>query len=670
MKRRIPATLCFVPIATSASSIQQPGPTSLAAKAAFWIVLVVAGWILAKTSWICDDAFITFRSIEQLADGNGPRWNPHERVQAFTHPLWFAGLAATRAVVGDPARAAVLLSWVLAMASVWLLATSQRTSWESVLFVFALAVTSRSFIDFSSSGLEDPLSHLLLVLLALPLAYDQDRSRLSQLRRAAWPAGLLLLCRHDNLWLIAPPILWLAWQAMRAERSTLGTTLRAAGPGFVPFLAWTTFSVGYYGFPFPNTAYAKLNTGVPGYELWEHGVQYVTHTAAWDPATIVAIVMGLVLWARRGGIGLAVAFGMALHLLYVVRIGGDFMAGRFLSEPFVVGLVAIVSLAPSRSRPPTIAACALFVATWPLSPFMIDDAYGSYRPEQHHGIADERAFYSGRNSYSGFERRWPIPLWRSQTGPQEHFEVGYSAFAAGTDHIVVDRFALADPLLARLPTDGWKRIGHFKRNVPAGYLESLRSGTNQIQNPFVHRLYDDLALATQGPLLAPERWAAIWRLNLRYRRPGCADPPCRQLATHLLPQQWYSPLLPLVDPSWGGIDVVRSGLQTPSADGGPAEPNSVVVEGRVPFSLLENDQLVRIFLPAHPTRNSLHLPPGQDPAGDLQHFRAVLTFEDTETAQRAAAALCAAVAADGGEWLLLPRLDSASGVCSPLALGE
>jgi hypothetical protein len=95
-----------------------------------------------------------------------------------------------------------------------------------------------------------------------------------------------------------------------------------------------------------------------------------------------------------------------------------------------------------------------------------------------------------------------------------------------------------------------------------------------------------------------------------------------------------------------------------------------VVEGRVPFSLLADDQLVRVFLPAHPSRDSLELAPAQDPGGDLAGFRIVLTFDDPAMAQQAAASLCVAVAADGGEWRLLPRLDSAGAVCSRLALAE
>jgi arabinofuranosyltransferase len=596
--------------------------------------------------------------------GHGPRWNPHERVQAFTHPLWFLAVAAVRVVVGDPPIAATVLSFLLAMTTFWLLARRVREEADRVLLLLALALGSRAFVDFSSSGLEDPLSHLLLALLGLLLLHHRADDPLVTLRTASWPAGLLLLCRHDNLWLVAPPLAWLAWTSMRDRtgdaRLAISRIARAAIPGFLPFLAWTLFSLVYYGFPFPNTAYAKLNTGVAGFELWRHGVFYLLNALTWDPLTLGVIVCGAWLWVRRGrqsGAGHAVAFGIGLHLLYVTRIGGDFMAGRFFTEPFVLALVAVILTTPRRFVRPMLAASAAFVVFWPLSPFGISDSYRSYRPEEAHGIADERAFYSGRNSYMGFDRRWPIALWRSQPSPHEHFEIGFSSYATGLDAIVLDRFALADPLLARLPAeDDWKRVGHYRRAVPAGYVESLRSGENRLVNPMVHRLYDDLRLLTQGPLFAADRLGAILRLNLSYQRPGCIDPPCRKLMTHLLPLQLYAPLLPVVDPTLGGVDKVM------------VEGTRVTIEGRVPFGLLAEEQLVRLLLPIHPAEDALELLPDQDPAGDLAGFRARLTFGDPNVASRVAPALCVAVAAERGSWSLLLRNDDAGDVCARLAL--
>ena len=56
--------------------------------------LAVYAWLVIRTSWVGDDAVITFRSLENFLHGYGPVFNIGERVQTFTHPLWFLLQAA------------------------------------------------------------------------------------------------------------------------------------------------------------------------------------------------------------------------------------------------------------------------------------------------------------------------------------------------------------------------------------------------------------------------------------------------------------------------------------------------------------------------------------------------------------------------------------------------
>jgi arabinofuranosyltransferase len=43
---------------------------------------------MVQTAWVCDDAFISFRVVDNFVNGFGLRWNTFERVQAYTNPLW------------------------------------------------------------------------------------------------------------------------------------------------------------------------------------------------------------------------------------------------------------------------------------------------------------------------------------------------------------------------------------------------------------------------------------------------------------------------------------------------------------------------------------------------------------------------------------------------------
>ena len=56
-----------------------------------WILYPALVWFLhlvVMRAWVAEDAYITFRVIENAFSGYGLRWNIHERVQVYTHPLW------------------------------------------------------------------------------------------------------------------------------------------------------------------------------------------------------------------------------------------------------------------------------------------------------------------------------------------------------------------------------------------------------------------------------------------------------------------------------------------------------------------------------------------------------------------------------------------------------
>src|SRR6266540_4786267 len=58
-----------------------------------FLLVLFLFWIILQNAWISDDAYITFRVIENFIAGYGPNFNIGERVQVFTHPLWMVLLA-------------------------------------------------------------------------------------------------------------------------------------------------------------------------------------------------------------------------------------------------------------------------------------------------------------------------------------------------------------------------------------------------------------------------------------------------------------------------------------------------------------------------------------------------------------------------------------------------
>ncbi|HEX6477779.1 MAG TPA: hypothetical protein VF043_02960 [Ktedonobacteraceae bacterium] len=82
-------------------------------------------------------------------------------------------------------------------------------------------------------------------------------------------AALATVNRMDTFLLFLPALVYSFCQSPGWKR--LGTLLL----GFVPFLVWEAFALWYYGFLFPNTAYARLDTGIGTGRLLAQGVDYL-----------------------------------------------------------------------------------------------------------------------------------------------------------------------------------------------------------------------------------------------------------------------------------------------------------------------------------------------------------------------------------------------------------
>jgi arabinofuranosyltransferase len=502
------------------------------------LLLAVTAVVIVRTAWMCDDAAITLRSIDHLVQGHGLRWNAAERVQTFTHPLWLLLLTIPYAVTREPYFTVLFVSGALSLlVTALLLLRRDATSGGLVATALALLV-SRAFVDYATSGLENPLTHLLLVLFVGVLARETPGER--RFVRLGLLTALLAVNRLDAVLLVAPAML-LESRALPWRRA-----LALAPIALAPFLLWEAFSLFYYGLLVPNTAVAKLHTGIPAGELAGQGLAYLANSLRDDPATLAITGTGILLaFVRGGATERALAAGAALYLGYVVRIGGDFMSGRFLTAPFLVGLLLFPRLRLPRLRPsgpgllPWAAVAALtglFVLT-PHPSATSGPGFGAHHEGliDERGIADERRYYYGRSGLLAPGRALPRPAYDSaRTGllarrlgtpllPEGG--IGFTGYFAGPRVHVLDYYALADPLLARLPVVtedphgytakglGW-RSGHFLRNVPKGYLATLLTGRNQIEDPELARLYDRIARITHGPLLDGGRLGEIARLNL------------------------------------------------------------------------------------------------------------------------------------------------------------
>jgi arabinofuranosyltransferase len=56
-------------------------------------------------------------------------------------------------------------------------------------------------------------------------------------------------------------------------------------------------------------------------------------------------------------------------------------------------------------------------------------------------------------------------------------------------------------------------VGHLERQLPAGYLESIKQNRNLIEDKELSALYEKLRLITRGEIFDMQRWKIIWELN-------------------------------------------------------------------------------------------------------------------------------------------------------------
>jgi arabinofuranosyltransferase len=494
-----------------------PARTRLARPFAALLLLVFAV-VLIRTAWISDDAQISLRTVMNVTHGYGLTFNSGERVQTFTHPLWLLALTGAYLVLPNIYYATFALSIAVSLLVFWRMIRSAATNWQGWLAA-AVLLSSRAFVDYSTSGLENPLGSLLMMGFAAVLMHER-------LNRAAWLtflwgfASLLYLTRPDLVLLVAPALVLATWRSRR-----LRTSLAAVALGLLPAVVWTAFSVVYYGFPFPNTAYAKLGMGISQAQLTKQGVLYLVDVADRDPATAVVLLAGLV-WGFGAGRGpnRPLVLGLGLYLWYVARIGGDFMAGRFVMVPLVVAALVLTRTVEAswRTWAATVAAVVVLGIASPKTPLLADSRFTD-PGVKHNGVVDERVFYlknhsllyANMNSFA--EPDWFMPR---PPGPPRVMNtcglMGESGLAWGPHVHLLDECALAEPLLARLPAvfkEEW-RPGHFRRWVPDGYRETLETGVNQIRNLPLREYYDHLADITRADRVwSKERFLTIWRMN-------------------------------------------------------------------------------------------------------------------------------------------------------------
>lgn len=522
--------------------------------------------IFVTNSYICDDAFIMFRTVDNLVHGYGPTWNVVERVQGFTEPLWMLLISGVyypfTLIIRDLAGQINALYWlVIGISYVFSLvsiAIPTLTTWgykivgrrlhisQGWLLLFVL-LSSKAFIDFTTSGLATPLSYLLISVFFIRFFRSIDREVTDRdLFLSYFLSSLIFVTRMDNVLLIAGPLFADTYRFYRFCRNPVRLA-RAVLLGSIPSIIWLIFSVTFYGFPFPNTFYAKAATGISRDILIRKGFTQILHIARTDPITVLVTTIGVVtsvlLPSKQFKV---VGFGLVTYIGYWIIVGGDFMGGRVLSLPFFVSAITIFHyrLNPQsntknfygRIAPPFVLsifpALLLYNLVLPQSPIKgIFDSPVYFRPET--ANPDKSYYYAASNTLNFFvTRQFPFGMFHSLEGfddcRQMRSEIntvkigggGLRGFCSGPENTLIDPQMLTDPLLARLPlvtaieSPEQFTVGHISKPLPVGLVLSYKQHRNLIQDPKLREYYNRLVVITQGPIFSVQRFQFIVAFNI------------------------------------------------------------------------------------------------------------------------------------------------------------
>jgi arabinofuranosyltransferase len=301
---------------------------------------------------LIDDAYISLRYARNLATGHGLVWNPGERVEGYTNFLWVLVLALIRAgpftvwALGVIAGAALLV--FLAR-----LPRSLEIPGAAGALLPLVVAAHPAFGFWAAKGLETSLFSLLLTVGVCVAASARDfRKRL---------LGIHLLClasltRPEGLLFV---ILAVAAEVLRNDRAEAGRDRMAMrlAACLLPLgliVPHVVFRLAYYGYPLPNTFYAKVGGGI---EQWWRGVVYLSSFFVLPEGILYLFAIVALVKEKTPFriLGIALVAGFA----EVIYVGGDgFGAHRFLVPLLpilclltVKGMSRVVSLAVARGDP-------------------------------------------------------------------------------------------------------------------------------------------------------------------------------------------------------------------------------------------------------------------------------------------------------------------------------
>lgn len=252
------------------------------------ILLIVSAflrlWWVAYTEFIYEDAHITFRYAENLAEGRGFVYNEGERVYGTTTPLLTLILAAYKIAGRSLPSAAVSIGLIASLWTIGILYKMFEYMWfpkGAIFTILSLIILSDKIIVRDMGGMETPL---ILLFMAASL-YCMVRGR------DTWAGvfcGLLLWTRIDT-------VTWVGLLALYTWWFRRGFPIKLVVTCALVYLPWLIFAQLYFGSIIPYTILAKAHAyGHNQAPIWDRAIRYINF---FTPISLPGFNSGQLKWA-------------------------------------------------------------------------------------------------------------------------------------------------------------------------------------------------------------------------------------------------------------------------------------------------------------------------------------------------------------------------------------
>lgn len=281
-----------------------------------------------------DDAMISMRYAWNLAHGNGLVWNPGERVEGFTNPLWVGFMALFHFL---PIPTEKISFYIQAAGALFLAANlyfakkiTEEFTDNILVMLVAVAITA-SYGPLNTWGLLGmEVSLLALVTSAavwMTLRTDPERF-------TPWTYILLTVSTLVRVDMAVPYLVILGVMLFAQPKFRKGHLLWGLGLLFLSIGGQTLARYLYYGDVLPNTYYLKLE-GFPFSLRILRGL-YTLFTLIWYSNWVLALLPLAIFYFRRDWKVTLLWLVFLGQAAYSVYVGGDAWehrggANRFIS---------------------------------------------------------------------------------------------------------------------------------------------------------------------------------------------------------------------------------------------------------------------------------------------------------------------------------------------------